>query len=197
MNVQEAIKNRKSVRAYTSEKVNRLDIMTILEAGRLAPNGFGFEAWNFHVVENKLEQLMAASMNQPQVGASSFSIVITSPSQSYLEDNVHILKDKLAKIGYPEERIEPVMAYLGDNKGAYVREQTFFAASQMVLQAEELGISSNIMGGFDNDAVLTVLDLNKEEEVATLVISFGYEDTNAPSYPKAKKKRLEQISFFH
>lgn len=45
--VLEAIKLRRSVRAYTQQPVREEDLLTILEAGTYAPNGMHLETWHF------------------------------------------------------------------------------------------------------------------------------------------------------
>ena len=53
----ELIKNRKSVRVYTEQKVSKEDIHTILEAGMSGPTACNKRPWSFIVVEDK-EMLM-------------------------------------------------------------------------------------------------------------------------------------------
>ncbi len=191
MSVINAIRERKSVRNYNTEKkVNKEEIMTILEAGRLAPNGFGFEHWNFYVVQNKLTNLMEACNNQKHIGDSSFSIVITSPSQKYIQDHMDEFIAPLVKKNYPEANINKMMERLGDLKGDYVHRQTYFPAAQMTIQAASMGIGSTIVGGFNNDLVLNFLNKSIEDEVVGLVISFGYEDGEVPTF---EKKALSEI----
>jgi nitroreductase len=50
MDVFEAVQERKSVRAYTEEPVQREKLEKILEAGRLAPSAGNIEPWHFVVV---------------------------------------------------------------------------------------------------------------------------------------------------
>ena len=49
----EYIKNRKSVRVYTEQKVSKEDIHTILEAGMSGPTACNKRPWSFIVVEDK------------------------------------------------------------------------------------------------------------------------------------------------
>lgn len=53
MELDDSIRGRRSVRAYTEEPVEKEQIETILEAGTWAPTGMGRQPWRFIVIENK------------------------------------------------------------------------------------------------------------------------------------------------
>lgn len=53
MEVQEAIRRRRSVRSYTEEPVTREDLLTILEAAIWAPSGGNIQAWVFVAVTDQ------------------------------------------------------------------------------------------------------------------------------------------------
>lgn len=52
MDMIEAIKSRRSVRAFTDENVSDELVTQILEAGRWAPSGLNNQAWRFIIVRN-------------------------------------------------------------------------------------------------------------------------------------------------
>lgn len=52
MDTIEAIKSRRSVRAFTDENVSDEVVTQILEAGRWAPSGLNNQAWRFIIVRN-------------------------------------------------------------------------------------------------------------------------------------------------
>ena len=49
----EAIKSRRSVRAYTAAPISASDLKTILECGMLAPSAANEQPWEFIVIEDK------------------------------------------------------------------------------------------------------------------------------------------------
>jgi nitroreductase len=53
MELDEAIKGRRSVRAFTEKPVSKEQIEAVLEAGIWAPTGMHREPWRFIVIENK------------------------------------------------------------------------------------------------------------------------------------------------
>lgn len=50
MDTLDAIRKRRSVRAYTGEPIPREDLETIIDAGRLAPTGHNTQPWEFIVI---------------------------------------------------------------------------------------------------------------------------------------------------
>ena len=65
--VLKAIQSRRSVRRFTGEPVEHLDIEKILEAGRFAPSGKNTQPWRFVVVESESKRSELA-MLFPQQG---------------------------------------------------------------------------------------------------------------------------------
>lgn len=59
--VLEAIKSRRSVRAYTEQQVPQEELGAILEAATYAPNGMNCQTWHFTAIQNAavLEELNA------------------------------------------------------------------------------------------------------------------------------------------
>ncbi len=55
MNVLEAIKSRRSIRKFKQEKVSKNDLMTIIDAGRLAAFGANMQPLKFKILENTEE----------------------------------------------------------------------------------------------------------------------------------------------
>jgi nitroreductase len=55
------IKKRRSIRKFSSKKVERKKIMDILEAGRWAPSGYNSQPWRFYIVRNRKEMDKFAS----------------------------------------------------------------------------------------------------------------------------------------
>lgn len=55
----DAVKNRRSIRAYTGEVVPEDDLLKIIDAGRLAASGYNRQAWTFVVItkQNTIDQI--------------------------------------------------------------------------------------------------------------------------------------------
>ena len=76
MEVFDIIKERRSIRAYKSERIPNDKLERLLEAARLAPSAANRQNWKFIVVDNEeiKNQLVVASNNQTFVGTASHII---------------------------------------------------------------------------------------------------------------------------
>jgi len=64
MNTFEAIKSRKSVRAFTSQKVDRATIEKILNAAKCAPSGVNMQPWKVSVLTGQSKESLSDKMEQ-------------------------------------------------------------------------------------------------------------------------------------
>ena len=53
MEVQEALLNRRSIRKYNDQKINKEEIDKILKAAMYAPSAMNLQAWQFIVIDDK------------------------------------------------------------------------------------------------------------------------------------------------
>jgi nitroreductase len=76
MEIYQAIRTRKSVRAYREQPVEQEKLERILEAGRLAPSASNRQEWRFVVVRDPAKRkLLAAAARQPFVGDAPVILV--------------------------------------------------------------------------------------------------------------------------
>jgi nitroreductase len=85
----EALKTRRSVRAYTGEPVSREAMEDIIDCGRLAATAINIQPWEFVVVTEK-EMLRAiagaADFGSFSAQAAACVVVLCKGTQYYLED---------------------------------------------------------------------------------------------------------------
>jgi len=87
MELFEAIRTRRSVRAYTGDPIPREHLEQIIDAARLAPSGHNRQPWEFIVVTRRglIDQLAAAAEWMDKAGA--IIAVVMDPSATYwIED---------------------------------------------------------------------------------------------------------------
>lgn len=53
MDILEAIQTRRSIRKFTNDPVSHTDLVTILNAARMAPSGGNLQLWHFYVVQDR------------------------------------------------------------------------------------------------------------------------------------------------
>jgi nitroreductase len=147
MNVFEAIRTRRSIRAYEDKPVEDEKLLQILEAARLAPSSANRQEWRFVVVRD-LEtrmKLMSAAKGQSFVGQAPIVIACCA------ETDRHVMT-----CGQ--------MCYAID---------VAIAVDHMTLVAWELGLGTCWVGAFYADQVRNILGIPEQIEVVEL-LTLGY-----------------------
>jgi nitroreductase len=87
MDALEAIRKRRSVRAYTGDPIPRQDLITIVDAGRLAATGGNRQPWDFIVITNRemIDQLKEAARWMDKAGAI-IAVILDPSSRWWIED---------------------------------------------------------------------------------------------------------------
>lgn len=175
MKINDVINKRYSARYMDLEKkISDEDLNTILSSGLKAPSGLATEPWKFYVLKNKQKQLLDAT-NQEHFLNAPVVVAITYPTSKYVNENIEYLSSKFKTSGFSEDKIDMYINVLNQiGMENYFKEQTPYAGLTMVLQAEDLGINSCICGGFNQDKVVEILNIDKNDEVVSLLITFGY-----------------------
>ena len=165
MTVFEAIQQRKSIRNYLSEPVEKEKLNQVLEAGRLAPSARNQQNWHFFAITDSLtrQKLSDACCGQRQVAQAPVALVICA-TQPIREMNC----------GHPAETID-----------------CSIALSFMILEAAELGLGTCWLGAFHADEVKKVLDLPQSYTVIA-VSPLGY-PAQIPN-PQPRKSKEEVIT---
>lgn len=96
MDVFEAIRTRRSVRAFTGEAIPREDLETIVDAGRLAASGSNKQPWDFIVVTDRgmIDQLKTASQWMEKA-AAIIAVVMDPESRWWVEDGAAAVQNML------------------------------------------------------------------------------------------------------
>lgn len=98
MDVEEAIRTRRSIRKWSDRPLERETIVKLMESVRLAPSGHNGQQWELIVVTEKdrLEQLVPICNNQRHVGeAGAFMFIVTDPSAKWIHVDPAIAMDHL------------------------------------------------------------------------------------------------------
>jgi len=166
MDVRQAIRERRSIRAFKKRPVEEEKLARVLEAGRLAPSANNMQEWKFVVVrdEEKRARLMVAAKNQSFVGDAPVVIAgcgtITDRRMS------------CGQLSYPVD--------------------VAIAMTQMTLQAVEEGLGTCWVCAFDEDKVKSVLGIPDDVRVVAL-LPLGYPD-ESPS-PRPRKDTREVVCY--
>ena len=163
MNVYEAIKERRSVRAYQNKPVPEDVLTRILDSGRMAPSGGNRQPWKFVVVKDSQtrKKLAQAANNQHFVGEAP--VIIAA---------VGLNPDKIMSCGIPADPVDVAIAI-----------------DHMTLAAVEEGLGTCWIGAFSQEKVCEILQVPSTFKVIEL-LTLGY-PADSP-HPKVRRS-LEEI----
>ncbi|MFH1211082.1 MAG: nitroreductase family protein [archaeon] len=137
MNVEEAVRQRRSSRGYKEKDVRHEDLVKVLNAGRHAPSSGNIQNWIFLVIKNEgtRREIAKACLNQIWMVQAPVHIVICNDLVT-------------AKRSYGER-----------GERLYGIQNCAAAAENMILEAESLGLGTCWVGSFDNEAVKRILNI--------------------------------------
>ncbi len=163
MDVFEAIKERRSVRAYDDKPVEKEKLNKIFEAARLAPSAANYQEWRFVVVteKSKGKALMTAANNQSFVAEAPVVIACCAETDEH--------KMRCGEQCYPID--------------------VAIAIDHITLAAVALGLGTCWIGSFYPDKVREILNIPETIKVVEL-LTLGYP---ADSPRPKNRKTIEEI----
>jgi len=163
LSVLDVIRNRGSIRSYKDKPISRDELLSIMEAARLAQSAANRQPWQFILVtdpETK-RRLVGAARNQRSVSeAAAVVVCLADPEIS--------------------ARVGPFSGFLID---------LAIATENMVLTAWDLSIGSCWIGAFNEEEVKSILDVPEKLRVVSL-LTLGYP---AEKPRAKNRKPLEEI----
>jgi nitroreductase len=92
----EAIRKRRSIRRYAGDAIPKMDLETIVDAGRLAATGSNRQPWDFVVVTDRamIEKLAAVGLWMAKAGAM-IAVVMDPVSRWWVEDGSAAIQNML------------------------------------------------------------------------------------------------------
>ncbi len=192
MELIDIIRNRRSIRKYTNQKVDREILSTIAEAGLFAPNAGGRQG-------TKIVMLDDAELIE-KIGVVNASCENRNWNAGVSSDQPSIIDDKNIKSGFYGAQALAMVCIKRSSKAAVNAIGTaFVCAENMVLEAFGLGVSSVIVGRaeatFDRPEMTGMLDkLGLDPEYMPIVfVCLGYIDG---PYPKIKPRNEGRLIMY-
>jgi nitroreductase len=157
MDVFEAIKERRSVRAYKDRDVEEEKLRKILEAARLSPSASNRQEWKFIVVKNAetRAKLAGAAYGQRFIGTAPVVIVACATEA-----------EAIMMCGQPTHTVD-----------------VSIACAFMILEAQEQGIGACWVGAFNEGEVKKILAVPNHMRVVTMM-PLGYPDESPDPRPR-------------
>jgi nitroreductase len=176
--LQKIIAQRRSIRRYLPQPVEREKVLACLEAARAAPSAQNSQPWRFVVIDDP--ELKA------RFAETAFSGIYTS-TRFAAQAPVFILI--LA-------RLDLVAGRLGRQiQGVpYNLVDIGIAGEHLVLQAEEIGLRTCWIGWFDTRRTRKFFKIPRKYKIIAM-LSLGYSDKRPPR--EASRKPLEEIAWFN
>ena len=173
LDVFEAIKKRRSVRAYADEKVSEEDIERLIDAARWAPSAGNIQPWEFVVVKDveTKRKLSEAALNQTFIEKAPVVIVVCADlnrsSRGYGSRGEHL----------------------------YSLQDTAAATENILLAAQELGLATCWVGSFrDKEVAKAVKAPRNLKPVAVVTVGHPAERPLAP--PKRSVNEIVHYETF-
>lgn len=173
MNLDNVIENRKSIRKYSSKKVDIKLIGQLLETATKAPSAGNIQNWKFIIVSEKetKNKLTKACLNQNWMKTAPVFIIVCSDTQ-------------IVKKFYPK-RAE-----------LYAPQNCAIACTYILLKATDLGLGTCWVGAFAPQAVQKILHL-PDPIVPEAIITIGYPQKDVlRKTPRTAYKKLTWFEKF-
>jgi len=162
MEILDEILNRRSIRKFLANPVEKEKLQHITEAGRLAPSAKNRQAWRFIVIQKKeiIEEIKSAAFGQEHVGQAPVIIAICTTNIDYKMPN--------EQLSYPID--------------------LSIATSFMLLQAVHEGLGTCCITTYDEPLVKHILTVPYTMKIVMLLL-VGYPDqTEEPLTRKSIKQ---------
>nr|WP_242774159.1 NAD(P)H-dependent oxidoreductase [Brevibacillus parabrevis] len=211
----QAYETRHATKEFAADKtIAQEDFAFIMETARLSPSSFGFEPWNFLVVQNRAlrDKLSVVSWGaQKQLAtASHFVIILARTKQEMAADsdyvvnqmkNVQLLPENVitAKSAMYDKFLKQDFELFADERVMFewAARQTYIALGNMMTSAAMIGIDSCPIEGFDKKQAEELLQaeglLDKERFGVACMVAFGYRKSEPR--PKTRQPREHLIRY--
>lgn len=206
MNVTDAIESRRSVHDYTDEPLDDGTIEELFDRVKYTPSGYNLQPWEFLVLreEESKARLREQAFDQPHVTDAAAAVVVLGNTDPAAHAE-RVFDDWLDKDYLPDEEtrdglIEQVEGWRErehDENRLWTTRSTSLAAMTLMYAAQEMGIASCPMEGFDQEGVREEFDIGASYEPVMLV-TLGYPEDGADDLtdPRKLRRPAEEITHF-
>ena len=205
MHLLENLKWRYATKIFeTEKKVSKQDLDILKEAIQLTPTSYGLQPFKILIIKDlKIRiKLSTASYDQPQITTASHLFIFcnyTELPKNEIENYIQ-LTAKTQNIspknleGYKQLITNDLKQRNQKELQNWSKNQNYIAMSNLLNACAELKIDACPMEGFDNEAYNEILDLNKLQLNASIIVPIGYRAIHDNSQFREKvRKGFDQI----
>ena len=167
MDLFEAIKGRRSIRAYTSDNVSDEEVRMLIDAARLAPSAGNLQPWEFVLVRdaNAKKRLSIAALDQIFIEEAPVVIVVCANEN------------------------RTIWRYGSRGVSLYCLQDTAAAIQNMLLAAFALGLGACWIGAFRQEMVEGILKTPRGvRPIAIVPVGYSAEKPRAP-----RRRKIDEI----
>lgn len=200
MEIIEKLNKRYASKAMNGTKIPEEKKEQILESIRLAPTSMGLQPFKVFIIENqdvKQQIFDVAASGQPQIPASSFTLVFAAPLKitvemidDYFEQMKVTRPLPLEKMTSYRNMVEGFLEQPEDKIFIWASKQIYIALGFGLYTAAMLDVDSVPIEGFDKEKLDDLLNLKKQNLASVCMMAVGSRheelDYNA-KLPKLRK----------
>ncbi len=176
MNLNECIIGRRSIREFLDKPVSKEDIEAIIKAAQMAPSWKNSQVSRYYAVTT------------PETKAKLISCLSDFNKENAKNAPVLIVSTVVnGRSGFERDG-----SYTTHLKDGFQYFDNGLQVQNLCLKAYDLGLSTLIMGIYDNEQIRSLLEI-PDEQIVVSVIALGYSNAK-PEAPK--RKPLEDILYF-
>lgn len=208
MSIIPALQWRYATKKMNGEEVSHQNILSILEAARLAPTSSGLQPFEMIVITNKelKEKIKALAYNQSQITDCSHLIVFAAWSHYTVErinhyfDHYERERDlpKGFSDGYKNGVTKQLTAMTLERQFEHAARQVYIALGMALTEAGALEVDSIPMEGFVNHELDQLLQLEERGLKSVVIMPVGYRDAENDWQSEQKKvrKNMQDMVFY-
>lgn len=197
--VQSLIEQRLSVNHFdTAKPVSDEQVQELVRLATLSPSAFNFQNWKFIAVRSQeaKERLKGVAYGQPKVAQAPLTFIVCGTLNAH-KTLAHALKPSIDAGVLPQAVAD---TWVGMAQGAHEnnaqlqRDEAFRSASlasmTLMLAAQEMGLVTGPMSGFDAAGVSKEFNLSSDE-VPVMLITVGY--PAAGNWPRKLRRPVQEV----
>lgn len=193
--------NRHSVKEFDKDyKIEREEMLQILEEATMAPSSVNLQPWRFVIVESeegkdKLRPII--KFNTKQNDSSSAMILIFGDMKCY--EKTDQIYSQAVEAGYMNEDDknksvelfnQVYKSFSKEEMNDVVKIDSSLAAMQLMLVARAHGYDTNPIGGFEKDQMAEAFGLDPNRYVPVMIVAIGKAAYTAHKSPRLDVKDI-------
>ena len=193
--------NRHSVKEFDKDyKIEREEMLQILEEATKAPSSVNLQPWRFVIVESeegkdKLRPII--KFNTKQNDSSSAMILIFGDMKCY--EKTDEIYSMAVEAGYMNEDDknksvelfnQVYKSFSKEEMNDVVKIDSSLAAMQLMLVARARGYDTNPIGGFEKDQLAEAFGLDPDRYVPVMIVAIGKAAYTAHKSPRLDVKDI-------